>query len=114
MVLTAQKYRRTTGLFRRLCRALPFFVIGIGLGGFHSCADGVRKFRRGKEDGTVVTEFALVAPNKLRNKEPTRSIQPRPGPHVANGKLYDRRNKGRLSSQFSTCQEPHFCVSFLR
>jgi len=63
----------------RLCRALPFFVIGIGLGGFHSCADGVRKFRRGKEDGTVVTEFALVAPNKLKNKEPTRSIQPRPG-----------------------------------
>lgn len=53
------------------------FAIGMGLGGFHSRADRVRVFGCRKEDWTVVTDFALVAPDKLEKEDHTRSIQPR-------------------------------------
>ena len=53
-----------------------FFVIGIGLGGFHSRADRVGIFRRKKEYWTVVTEFTAMVPNKLEKQERTASIQP--------------------------------------
>ena len=52
------------------------FVVGMGLGGFHSRADRVRVFGRGKEDWTVVTEFVLVAPDKVKKEKPTPSLQP--------------------------------------
>jgi hypothetical protein len=42
-----------------------FVVIGLRRGGFQSRVYRVRIFRSGKEDWTVVTEFALVAPDKL-------------------------------------------------
>ena len=52
------------------------FAIGMGLGGFHSRADRVRVFGCGQKDWTVVTEFALVAPDKVKKEKPTPSIQP--------------------------------------
>jgi hypothetical protein len=38
--------------------------------------DWVRIFRRGKEDRTVVAEFALVAPDKSKKKQSADSTQP--------------------------------------
>ena len=43
-----------------LCRALPLFVVGVGLGGFLPGSSGV--FQRGQEKWTVVTAHAFVAP----------------------------------------------------
>ena len=65
----------TYQICRRLCRALPFFTVGDGLGGFLRGA--TRVFERGQEERTVVTAHAVVASRKLEQEEHARTIQPR-------------------------------------
>lgn len=49
-------------------------VIGISVSPFLYGADRVRVFGCGKQDRTVVTELATMAPDKLKKKKPTYSI----------------------------------------
>lgn len=53
-----------------------FFASSLGLGAFIAIPDRVRIFGYAKVDWTVMTEFALVAPDKLEKEQYTRSIQP--------------------------------------
>lgn len=59
-----------------LCRPLIFFASSLGVGAYIAIPDRVSVFWCAKEDWTVMTEFALVAPDKLEKKQYTHSIQP--------------------------------------
>ena len=61
--------------FPLLCRALPLFVVGMGLGGFLRGSSRIFKSRR--EEWTVVTAHAFVASRKLQQQKHARAIQPR-------------------------------------
>jgi hypothetical protein len=84
-----------------------FFVVGMGLGEFHSRADRVGIFGRGKEDGTVVTEFALVA-NQVEERRAHTFDPATSAAQFANGKLQDRRSKDSISIQFCAMRTTPF------